>query len=267
MLADRLLEHVLHFSLKGIKLPKGIGLLDPFNGEHAEEVRRIVTLFHRKYFSDDRQRVLMLGINPGRLGAGSTGLSFTDTKRCESELGIPVNGMRTHEPSSDFFYRMIRAAGGPEAFYGKVYVHAICPLGFVKLTSAGSLAEDPAGTGPMTAGSPVPRKASARETRRRSGEINLNYYDDKALEKAVEPFIVQWLHNLIACGMRTDMVFCIGTGKNAAFFQKLNARHEFFKRIVALEHPRFIMQYKAKQVEAYVGKYVQALAAATKSMP
>ena len=29
-----------------------------------------------------------LGINPGRLGAGSTGLPFTDTKRCEGDLGI-----------------------------------------------------------------------------------------------------------------------------------------------------------------------------------
>ncbi len=109
MLADRLLKHVLSFSLKEVHLPSGVGVLDPFNGEHADEIRRIVTLFHKKYFSDDRRRVLMLGINPGRLGAGSTGLSFTDTKRCESDLGIPVSGLRTHEPSSDFFYRVIRA--------------------------------------------------------------------------------------------------------------------------------------------------------------
>lgn len=138
MLVDCLLPHVLHFSLKGTKLPAGIGVLDPFNGPNAAEVRRIVTLFHRTYYNDDRPRTLMLGINPGRLGAGSTGLSFTDTKRCESDLGIPVNGLRTHEPSSDFFYRMVRAAGGAEAFYSRMYVHAICPLGFVKETSAAS---------------------------------------------------------------------------------------------------------------------------------
>lgn len=60
--------------------------------------------------------MLMLGINPGRLGAGSTGICFTDTKRCEADLGFPVEGMRTHEPSSDFFYRVVRAAGGAEAF-------------------------------------------------------------------------------------------------------------------------------------------------------
>jgi hypothetical protein len=127
MLTDRLLEHVLLFSLKGTKLPDGIGVLDPFNGPNADEVRRIGTLFHRKYYSDDKPRTLMLGINPGRLGAGSTGLSFTDTKRCESDLGIPVNGLRTHEPSSDFFYRMIRVTGGAEAIFSHVEMHDVCP--------------------------------------------------------------------------------------------------------------------------------------------
>lgn len=235
MLTDRLLQHVLSFSLKDIDLPNGVGVLDPFNGEHGEEVKRIVTLFHRKYFSDDRQRALMLGINPGRLGAGSTGLSFTDTKRCESDLGIPVNtgsragaSLRTHEPSSDFFYRMVRAAGGAEAFYSNVYVHAVCPLGFVKVGQNGKA-------------------------------INLNYYDEKALEEAVTPFIEEWLRKLVGCGMRTDVVFCIGTGKNAAYFNKLNDRLGLFERIVALEHPRFVMQYKAKQLDTYIDRYLLAL--------
>ena len=228
MIADRLLEHVLSFSLKGTKLPKGIGVLDPFNGPNAAEVRRIVSLFHRNYYSDDRPRTLMLGINPGRLGAGSTGLSFTDTKRCESDLGIPVNGLRTHEPSSDFFYRMIRAVGGAEAFYSKVYVHAVCPLGFVKTQASGTA-------------------------------INLNYYDDKALEKAVTPFVEQWLRTLVGCGMRTDTVLCIGTGTNAAYFSKLNERLGLFDRIIALEHPRYVMQYKTRSLEVYIEKYLAAL--------
>ena len=28
----------------------------------------------------------------------------------------------------------------------------------------------------------------------------------------------------------------------------------------ALEHPRYVMQYKAKQLDRYIGKYVQSLA-------
>ncbi|MEO8734074.1 MAG: DUF4918 domain-containing protein, partial [Flavobacteriales bacterium] len=93
MLADRLLKEVLAFNLKKARLPSGIDVLDPFNGENADQVRQIVELFHRQYYSDERPRILMLGINPGRLGAGSTGICFTDTKRCEGDLGIPVEGM------------------------------------------------------------------------------------------------------------------------------------------------------------------------------
>jgi len=256
MLADRLLRHVLSFSLKGTKLPRGVGVLDPFHGPHAEEVRRIVTAFHRKYYSDEHPRTLMLGINPGRLGAGSTGLSFTDTKRCESDLGIPVQGLRTHEPSSDFFYRMVRAAGGPEAFYSQVYVHAICPLGFVEETSARSHAVVPAGNQQRPQG-------PFHETLRRSA-INLNYYDNKALEQAVTPFVEQWLRALVHCGMRTDTVLCIGTGKNTAYFNKLNDRLGLFEKIIALEHPRYVMQYKARSINEYIDKYLSALENARK---
>ncbi|HEY0975915.1 MAG TPA: uracil-DNA glycosylase family protein [Flavobacteriales bacterium] len=228
MLADRLLEHVLSFSLKEVRLPAEVGVLDPFHGPQEAEVRRIVTLFHQRFYADDRPRTLMLGINPGRLGAGSTGLPFTDTKRCENDLGIPIEGLRTHEPSSDFFYRMVRAAGGAERFYSRFYVHAVCPLGFVRMGTHGK-------------------------------EINLNYYDDKQLERAVTPFVEHWLRTLIGCGMRTETVLCIGTGKNAQYLERLNDRLGLFGRIIPLEHPRFVMQYKAKQLDVYIDRYLAAL--------
>ena len=161
MLADRLLRLLLRQSLVDVGLPAGVSVLDPLRGAHATEVRRIVHDFHERFYGDERPRLLMLGINPGRLGAGSTGLCFTDTKRTESELGIVVNGFRTHEPSSDFFYRMIAAAGGPDAFYARVCVQAVCPLGFVK--------QGPRGT-----------------------PVNLNYYDDPALQRAITPFVTRW---------------------------------------------------------------------------
>ena len=123
---------------------------------------------------------------------------------------------------------MVRAAGGAEAFYSRVYVHAVCPLGFVR--------EQPNGTA-----------------------INLNYYDDKALEKAVTPFVEQWLRTLVSCGLRTDVVLCIGTGKNAAYFTKLNERLGLFQHIIALEHPRYVMQYKARSIDQYIDKYLAAL--------
>ena len=228
MLADRLLELVTTVTLDGVALPAGVHVLDPLRGMNSAEVGRLVHDSHRKFFNDERPRQLMLGINPGRLGAGSTGLCFTDTKRCESDLGMPVNGFRTHEPSSDFFYRVVRAMGGAGKFYRDTYVQAICPLGFTK-------------AGPQ--GTPV----------------NLNYYDDGALQAAVAPLMAAWVGRLIATGMRTDLACCIGTGKNFAFFSKLNEEHGFFRRIIPLEHPRFVMQYRYKRLEEYIGKYLAAL--------
>jgi len=225
-LADRLLKRVLTVSFSA-PLPRGVEVLDPFRGEHAPEVRRIVRAFHQRFYADNRERLLLRGINPGRLGAGSTGLPVTDTKRCESDLGLRVEGFRTHEPSSDFFFRVVRAAGGSEAFFSKVYVHAVCPLGFTR---------------PKT-----------------GGAVNLNYYDDPALQRCVTPFALRWLRTLIEAGMRSDVVLCLGLGKNFRFLEALNAEHRLFGRIVPLAHPRFIMQYRSKQLRAYVRAYLRAL--------
>ncbi|MBK6892993.1 MAG: DUF4918 family protein [Flavobacteriales bacterium] len=64
--------------------------------------------------------------------------------------------------------------------------------------------------------------------------LNLNYYDDAALQKAITPVVVRWLRDLIATGLRTDVACCIGTGKNLTFLKKLNDKHGFFGRIILL---------------------------------
>jgi hypothetical protein len=83
------------------------------------------------------------------------------------------------------------------------------------------------------------------------------------MEKAVTPFVEDWLRTLVECGMRTDVVLCIGTGKNAAYFRELNERLGLFERIIALEHPRYVMQYKARSLETYIDKYLAALEVCT----
>lgn len=50
----------------------------------------------------------------------------------------------------------------------------------------------------------------------------------------------------------------MGTGKNAAFLQALNEKEKFFKEVVPLEHPRFVMQYKSKTKSQYIDKYLTA---------
>lgn len=205
-------------------LPDGIGIMNPFKETGAMAVSE---QFYHKYYSDPKPRRLILGINPGRFGAGLTGVPFTDPKRLAEVCGIEYAGKITHEPSSVFIYEMIAAFGGPEKFFGQYYINSVCPLGFTSISPAGK-------------------------------SINYNYYDSPALQKAVQGFIIDNIQKQIELGVETDRVFCFGTGKNERYLSRLNTTHQFFGELIALEHPRFIMQYKSKSRAAYIDKYLAA---------
>jgi hypothetical protein len=201
-------------------LPAGIGLMNPYE---QEDVRKVVSAFYTKYYPDDAPRTFLLGINPGRFGAGITGISFTDPIRLEKVCGIPNPFEKKQEISSVFIYDMIQAYGGPVQFYSKFYITAVCPLGFVK-----------------------------------EGK-NINYYDVKELQEAVIPFIIRTLRDQLAFGANRRKAFCVGEGKNYKFLLKLNKEHHFFDEILPLPHPRFVMQYRYKKRDEYVKKYIGAL--------
>jgi len=226
--AEKILAFNKSLSLKGIRLPDDIGVLNPFSGENQALINRLTTAFYTKFYNDNNQRNLILGINPGRLGAGATGIPFTDTKRLSADCDIPVTEFKTHEPSSAFVYEMIEAYGGVKRFYGDYYIGAVSPLGFVTMGKNGK-------------------------------PVNYNYYDRKDLENAVTPFIVKTLKQQLDFGVDTEVCYCLGTGKNYKFLKKLNESHSFFGEIVPLEHPRYIMQYKAKLKTEYIEKYLSVL--------
>jgi hypothetical protein len=62
----------------------------------------------------------------------------------------------------------------------------------------------------------------------------------------------------LALGVNTEICFCFGTGKNEKFLRKINGENNFFEKILALEHPRFIIQYKNKEKDFYIAKYLKA---------
>lgn len=221
---DEILKFLFNLNFEG-KLPKGIGVMNPFLDHH---IRAIAKSFYQKFYHDHEKRFLILGINPGRLGAGATGIPFTDTKRLESACGIANPGFSTHEPSSVFMYTMIEAYGGPANFYRDFYISSVSPLGFI-LNEGGK-------------------------------QVNYNYYDSAALTKSVKPFAVKCLHEQLQFNINRDVVFVLGTGKNAHFVETLNAEFGFFKQVIALEHPRYIMQYKSKNLQSYVAKYLETFA-------
>jgi hypothetical protein len=178
--------------------------------------------FYEKYYDDERKRTLILGINPGRFGAGTTGVPFTDPVRLEKECGIANNFPKKQELSSVFVYEMINAYGGCKVFYRKMYISAICPLGFIK-----------------------------------EGK-NYNYYDDALLLKRIEPLLITHLRRQISFGVNTNRVFCLGQGKNFQYLETLNRAHGFFDEIIPLPHPRWIMQYRLKKKQEYLQMYLSA---------
>jgi hypothetical protein len=224
-------EHVIDFNSNlhyTGALPPGIRIMNPFREQ--PQVMNIMQQFYRKYYSDHHQRRMIMGINPGRLGSGATGIPFTDTKRLTEIVGISIEGLKTHEPSSVFVYDVISAYGGPETFYNDFYFASVCPLGFTSMKPDGS-------------------------------EINYNYYDSKELTNAVYGFMVKSIRQQLGFGIDTNVCYCFGTGKNAAFLKQLNEKERFFTTIVPLEHPRFIMQYRLKRKEEFISKYLEAFEA------
>jgi hypothetical protein len=225
--ADKVIAFNRELTYTGKPLPPGIRIMNPF--QEDAQVMRIVEAFYHKYYNDDKPRHIIIGINPGRFGGGLTGIPFTDPKRLQSECHIPYTGKVTHEPSSVFVYEVIHAYGGVEKFYEDLYINSICPLGFTSVDAKGK-------------------------------EKNYNYYDSPQLTTAVKDFIVWNMKTQISLGVNTDTCFCFGTGKNEKFLRKLNDEHQFFKNIIVLEHPRFIMQYKMRSKQFYIDKYVDAFA-------
>jgi hypothetical protein len=223
MLAEKIISFNKTLDFKG-QLPDGISVMNPLRD--SEEALHASSAFYRKYFNDNDSRHLILGINPGRFGGGITGIPFTDPKRLSNVCGIPFNGVLAHEPSSAFIYEMIDQYGGPANFYKRFLISAISPLGFTSLTKSGR-------------------------------EINYNYYDSIELQYAAHEFILESLNKQLSFGINTDICYCLGTGKNFKFFLKINALHNFFKKIIPLEHPRYIMQYKLKTKQIYIVKYLK----------
>lgn len=190
-------------------VPSGIEVMNPYL---EEDVMDVVQQFFNKYFPDEHPRRLIFGINPGRLGAGITGVGFTDPIRLEEICQIPNPFPRKRELSSDFIYHyLLEAYGGPELFYKDYFITSTYPLGF-----------------------------------KENGK-NINYYDRNDLQESLEDGILTHMQEQIDFGVHTDVAYCLGKGKNFKYLQKLNKTHAFFGEIKPLPHPRWVMQYRYHQ--------------------
>ncbi len=201
-------------------LPNNIEWLLPYK---EENVKDILQQFLSRFYSDDKKRKLLLGINPGRFGAGVTGVNFTAPKQLQEYCKIDHPFSNKSELSAEFVYAVINAYGGVRSFYSNFFIGSVCPLGFVQ-----------------------------------NGK-NINYYDDKDLWQTVKPFITNSISKLTSFNIDHSTCVCIGGEKNYRFLSMLNKEHNWFKEIITVPHPRFIMQYKRKNLQEYINLYLEVL--------
>ncbi len=201
-------------------LPDDIKVLNPYKND---SVISICEDFYGKYYNDSDGRKLILGINPGRFGAGITGIPFTDPVTLETDCGIENSFDKRRELSSEFIYKLIAVMGGPSHFYKHFYIGAVSPLGFVK------------------------------------DNKNYNYYDSKPLMKALKSTIIDNLIKQIGLGINSRKCYCLGQGKNFEYLEMLNAELKIFDSIIPLPHPRWVMQYRRKQLDYIITDVIKKL--------
>jgi len=201
-------------------LDNGIEIMNPYQEPDTWE---LASQFYKKFYSDTHPRAFIFGINPGRHGAGLTGVPFTDPIRLAEECGIPNHMKKKAELSANFVYAVIHAYGGVQAFYHDFFITGISPLGYT-----------------------------------RHGK-NLNYYDDKELMRAFEPFMLDCIRIQLGTMPTFPICYCLGEGANYKYFSGVNARYGFFKKIIPLPHPRWVMQYRRARIPEFVDLYLTRL--------
>lgn len=221
--ADSVIEFNRNLTYSG-DLPEDFNVLNPYLDN--PETMEVMQKFYHKYYDDSNKRKFIIGINPSRHGAGVTGVPFTDTKRLDVVCGIEMKSAYTHEVSSVFIYDMIAEYGGADLFYNDVYINSPFPLAIVRKT--------------------------------KNGWLNANYYDDKKLFEDVKDFMIDSLKKHLSLNLDTSEVFVLGK-KNADFIARLNKEAKLFDTMTVLEHPRYIQQYKSKEKQLYIDKYILAL--------
>lgn len=203
---------------KDMPLPNGVETIYPFDNV---ETKRVMQIFFNKYYDDNRPRTYLVGINPGRLGSGITGIGFADAYHLDNYCDIPNSLDKRVEISAAFMFEVMDAYGGVEKFYRDFFFTTVMPLGLLK------------------------------------NDKNYNYYDDLQTQKALEPFIEETLLKQMSFPQAKPNIICVGQGKNLKYLKDFNDKHHCFESIDVLPHPRWVMQYRRKDKQKYIDAYLE----------
>ena len=226
--SQQVLQFNNNLSRISLNLPNGFKIINPFNGESKEEIKKITTSFYSKFYNDSHKRRMILGSSPARRGTAVTGVPYEDAQHLQAETGIFIDNFHINKSSSNFLYEVIEKYGGCEKFYNDFYMNFICPLGIVRINSKGN-------------------------------EVNCNYYENKRVQDTLYSFIINSIKEQLNFNIDTSICYCIGSGENYKFLSKINEQYDFFQSIIPLEHPRFIMQYNSVNKDLFIKKYLNAL--------
>ena len=209
-----------YFNLpKELPLPNGVEIIYPFNNV---ETKRVMETFFNKYYADNRPRTYLVGINPGRLGSGITGIGFADAYHLDKYCDIPNSFDKRVEISAAFMFEVIEAYGGVEKFYKDFFFTTVMPLGLLR------------------------------------NDKNYNYYDDLETQTVLEPFIEETLLKQMSFPQAKPDIICVGQGKNLKYLKAFNDKHHCFNSIEVVPHPRWVMQYRRKEKQKYIDTYLEA---------
>ncbi|GIT97256.1 hypothetical protein TSL1_00770 [Sulfurovum sp. TSL1] len=209
-----------YFTMRNdMPLPNGVETIYPFDNV---ETKRVMETFFNKYYDDTRPRTYLVGINPGRLGSGITGIGFADAYHLDNYCDIASSFDKRVEISAAFMFEVIEAYGGVEKFYKDFFFTTVMPLGLLK------------------------------------NDKNYNYYDDLQTQTALEPFIEETLLKQLSFPQAKPNIICVGQGKNLKYLKAFNDKHHCFNSIEVVPHPRWVMQYRRKEKQKYIDTYLEA---------
>jgi hypothetical protein len=203
-------------------------IINQYNNFNKDNIEKLTKEFYKKYYDDNKKRRLIIGSNPSRRGTVLTGIPFENISHLKENAGIMINGFNFTQNSNNFLYDVINEYGGCKKFYSEFYMNFVFPLGISKANNKGN-------------------------------EINCNYYDEKKLIKELYDYILDSIKDILKINIDTSICYCIGSGENYKFLLKINNEFNYFKKIIPLEHPRYIMQYNSKREKYYLQKYLNVL--------
>jgi hypothetical protein len=102
-----------------------IGILSDFCNN-----KEVIFEFYRRYVKPNKPKIVLCGINPGRFGAGETGIPFFDFNSLSKIL--PNINRNDIEKSAEFIYSVIEHFGVND-FFRQFYLTNISCIGFYSL--------------------------------------------------------------------------------------------------------------------------------------